>query len=79
MKKTKLIIYVPPFSFKSADILEKDINLKVFKVGSGELTNTPLQLYIAKKQHPMIVSTGMSSLHEVTKTIALIKKINKKT
>ena len=76
-EKNKIDYLCTPFSFKSADILEKDINLKVFKVGSGELTNTPLQLYIAKKQYPMIVSTGMSSLHEVTKTITLIKKINK--
>ena len=37
-----------PFSFKSADILEKDINLKVFKVGSGELTNTFTTLYCEK-------------------------------
>ena len=77
-EKKKIDYLCTPFSFKSADILEKDIKLKIFKVGSGELTNTPLQLYIARKQHPMIVSTGMSSLYEVSKTITLIKKINKK-
>ncbi len=76
-EKRKIDYLCTPFSFKSADILEKDINLKIFKVGSGELTNTPLQIYIAKKKHPMIVSTGMSSLDEVTNTITLIRKINK--
>ena len=39
-----------PFSFKSADILEKDIKVKVFKIGSGELTNHPLQVHVAKKK-----------------------------
>jgi N,N'-diacetyllegionaminate synthase len=65
-----------PFSFKSADILEKDIKLKLFKVGSGELTNTPLQIHIAKKKLPTIISTGMSTLSEVSRTINMVKKIN---
>ena len=64
-----------PFSFKSADILEKELKLKIFKVGSGELTNLPLQIHIAKKL-PTIVSTGMSTLKEVEKTIKEIKKYN---
>ena len=66
-----------PFSFKSADILEKDIKLKIFKVGSGELTNIPLQIHIAKKKFPTIISTGMSSLKEVENTIRIVKKFNK--
>ena len=65
-----------PFSFKSADILEKELKLKIFKVGSGELTNLPLQIHIAKKKLPTIVSTGMSTLNEVEKTIKEIKKYN---
>lgn len=66
-----------PFSFKSADILEKDVKLKFFKVGSGELTNIPLQIHIAKKKYPTIISTGMSNLKEIDTTIAKVKKINK--
>ncbi len=66
-----------PFSFKSADILEKDIKLKVFKVGSGELTNIPLQIHIAKKRKPTIISTGMSTLSEVSETVKIVKKFNK--
>lgn len=66
-----------PFSFKSADILEKEIKLKLFKVGSGELTNIPLQLHIAKKKYPTIISTGMSTFNEVKHTFNIVKKINK--
>lgn len=66
-----------PFSFKSADILERDIKLKIFKVGSGELTNIPLQIHIAKKKFPTIISTGMSTLKEVENTIHIVKKYNK--
>jgi len=66
-----------PFSFKSADILSEEIKLKVFKIGSGELTNLPLQLHIAKKKLPTIISTGMSTLREIENTINIVKKINK--
>ncbi len=66
-----------PFSFKSADILEKDVKLKIFKVGSGELTNIPLQIHIAKKKFPTIISTGMSTFREVENTINMVKKFNK--
>ena len=48
--RKKIDYLCTPFSFKSADILEKDIKLNVFKVGSGELTNIPLQVHIAKKK-----------------------------
>tara|TARA_B110000003_G_scaffold269825_1_gene301387 strand:- start:543 stop:1586 length:1044 start_codon:yes stop_codon:yes gene_type:complete len=66
-----------PFSFKSADILEKEIKLKLFKIGSGELTNIPLQIHIAKKKYPTIISTGMSTFNEVKHTFNIVKKINK--
>ena len=35
-----------PFSFKSADILERDVKLKIFKVGSGESLQIFLYKYI---------------------------------
>ncbi len=76
--ESKRIDYLcTPFSFKSADILEKEINLKIFKVGSGELTNIPLQMHIAKKKFPTIISTGMSTFKEVKHTFNIVKKINK--
>ena len=58
-----------PFSKVSANILDDEIGVDVFKVGSGELTNIPLQRHIASKGKPMIVSTGMSELHEVEETV----------
>ena len=67
-----------PFSKKSADILFHDVKVKVFKVGSGELTNIPLQKFIAQKKLPTIISTGMSTLKEVQYTFDQVYKINKK-
>ena len=62
-----------PFSRASADILDEDLNVDFFKVGSGELTNLPLQKHIASKGKPMIVSTGMSTFEEVEETVNCIK------
>jgi len=63
-----------PFSKIGADQLEK-IGVEFYKVGSGELTNLPLIEHIAKKKIPMIVSTGMSTIEEISETVELIKKI----
>lgn len=62
-----------PFSKASVDILHEEIGVDVFKVGSGELTNIPLQLHIASKGKPMIVSTGMTELSEVEETVNALR------
>ena len=63
-----------PFSKVSADQLNDFIGVEAFKVGSGECTNHPLQRHIAKKNKPMIVSTGMTELDEVKQTVEVLKK-----
>jgi hypothetical protein len=75
-EKNKIDYLCTPFSIKSADILEKDIKVKVFKTGSGELTNIPFQIHIAKKRIPTIISTGMSEMNEIAYTINKVKKYN---
>ena len=61
-----------PFSRDGADILD-ELGLVAFKTGSGELTNLPLLEHIAKKGRPMIISTGMSLLDEVSETVEVVK------
>jgi len=62
-----------PFSRASADLLERDLGVEAYKVGSGECTNHPLQRAIAAKGKPMIVSTGMTELSEVDETVAVLR------
>ena len=73
-EKNKIIYLCTPFSKEGADELES-INVKFYKVGSGELTNLPLIEHIAKKKKPMIISTGMSEMIEIEETVKLVKKI----
>ena len=60
-----------PFDFESVDLLEK-IDVPLYKVSSGDLTNLPLLNYIANKNKPIILSTGMANLGEVEEAINTI-------
>ncbi|MGD6793067.1 N-acetylneuraminate synthase [Metabacillus indicus] len=66
-----------PFDVKSVDILD-EMGMKVFKVGSGDLTNFPLLKQISKKKKPIILSTGMALLEEIDRTISYLQSLNEK-
>lgn len=63
-----------PFSRDGADLLEQ-IGVDAYKTGSGELTNLPLIEHIARKGKPIIISTGMCTVDEVSETVELVKSI----
>ena len=69
---SNLIFLSSVFDAESVDMLER-LNIPAYKVGSGELTNHPLLVYIAKKKKPMIISTGMSTLDEIDEAYELVK------
>lgn len=59
--------------FQSVDLLEK-LDIPLYKISSGDLTNVPLLRYISKLNKPMIVSTGMANLGEVETAIEAIEE-----
>lgn len=59
------------FDVESLAFLET-LNLPLYKVASGELTNGPLLWAFGRTGKPLIVSTGMSSLSEVEQALAVI-------
>jgi N-acetylneuraminate synthase/N,N'-diacetyllegionaminate synthase len=61
-----------PFDPKSADLLS-DLNVPLFKIPSGEITNFPLLDYIGRKGKPVILSTGMSYLAEVEAALEVLR------
>ncbi|SHE63235.1 N-acetylneuraminate synthase [Caldanaerobius fijiensis DSM 17918] len=70
----KRIIYLStPFDFESADVLDK-CDVAAYKIGSGDITNLPLIEYIARRNKPMIISTGMADLGEIEDAIDIIRK-----
>jgi len=58
---------------EAVDILEK-LGVPAFKIGSDDLTNYPLLEYVASKGKPIILSTGMSDLEMVKRSIDVIRK-----
>jgi N-acetylneuraminate synthase/N,N'-diacetyllegionaminate synthase len=58
------------FDEESIDFLDS-INIDLFKIPSGEITNKPYLEHIAKKKKPIIVSTGMAKLEEVRAAIEI--------
>ncbi len=62
-----------PFDTASADFLEA-LGMEMFKVPSGEITNTPFLAHLAAKGRPMIVSTGMSDMEEIAQAVGVIKE-----
>ena len=64
-----------PFSNAAVDLLE-EVGVKRYKVGSGEVNNFVLLDKIAKTGKPIIISSGMSSIEELDKTVAFLKERN---
>ena len=60
------------FDEDSIDFLDS-LNIDLFKVPSGEITNKPYLEHIAKKGKPIILSTGMSTLEEVRDAISVLQ------
>jgi N-acetylneuraminate synthase len=54
-----------PFDAESVDLLAKEFDLPIIKISSGDITNGPLLLDIARHRKRVILSTGMSTLDEV--------------
>ncbi len=72
-KNEKIIFLSTPFSIEAVDRLEK-IRMPAYKIGSGELTNIPFLKHIIKTKKPVILSTGMSEMHEIKSAVSLFKK-----
>ena len=64
-----------PFSNTAVDLLE-EVGVKRYKVGSGEVNNFVLLEKLAKTGKPIIISSGMSSIDELDKTVAFLKERN---
>lgn len=64
-----------PFSRAAVDRLE-ELGVVAYKIGSGECNNYPLVEYIASKKKPVILSTGMRNIEEISVSVDILKKNN---
>lgn len=61
-----------PFDEESADFL-MDLDVPAFKIPSGEVTNLPLLRHIARLGRPILMSTGMCEMVEVSEAMDAIR------
>lgn len=61
-----------PFDIESLRFLLDHCDLQRVKLGSGEITNGPLLLEVARSGKPLILSTGMATLGEIEQAMAVL-------
>lgn len=68
----KIAFLSTPFDEESVDFLD-DLQVPLFKLSSGEVTNWPLLKYVGRKRKPVILSTGMSYMEEVKEAVRILR------
>lgn len=71
--ENKIDFLATPFDEDAVDLLE-NLGVNAYKVSSGDITNKPLLQYIACKKKKILLSTGMSTLEEVSKAVQWINE-----
>ena len=61
-----------PFDLDSLSLLTDKFDLPLIKLGSGELTNSPILLAIARTGKPVILSTGMANLGDIEMALSVL-------
>ena len=72
-KKIGIEIFSTPFDETAVDLLEK-LNCPRYKIASFEMTDLPLIKKVARTKKPIIISTGMGSLKEISEAYNTAKK-----
>lgn len=66
-------IFSTPFDEVAADFLD-ELGVPAFKVASFEANDINLIAHIAKKRKPMIISTGLADLSEISRAVSVAKE-----
>lgn len=70
-RQRQILFLSSPFDESSVDFLAH-LELPLFKIPSGELTNLPFLRHLARLGRPLILSTGMAFLEEVRAALEVL-------
>lgn len=61
-----------PFSPQEVDLLE-ELEVPFFKIASMDVVHLPLLKYVARKQRPVMISTGMATMSEIEQAVETVR------
>ncbi|NCC87993.1 MAG: N-acetylneuraminate synthase [Clostridia bacterium] len=61
------------FDFASIDFL-KSLGMRIWKIPSGDISNLPYLIKIAQLGKPVLLSTGMSTIDEITNAVTVLRE-----
>ena len=76
-KEEGLICFSTPFDKTAVDFLEELAN-PIYKIASFEITDIDLIQYVASKDKPIILSTGIAEEEDISLALHTIREINNK-
>lgn len=72
-KEEGLLCFSSPFDFTAVDLLES-LDCPIYKIASFEITDIPLIRYVASKQKPIIISTGIATYEDIQLAVETCKE-----
>lgn len=61
-----------PFAKEEADLLDK-LEVPFIKIASMDIVNLPLLRHVARKNRPVVISTGMATLAEIEQSVETVR------
>lgn len=74
-EKIKISFLSTPYDIESARFLNDDLNISIFKTASADITDIPLQKFIASTNKPCLISIGMANLKEIEDVFKIYRNL----